>query len=151
MFRIQIRDPVPFWPWIRERKNRIRDKHPGSGTLPSTPALLPFLFPWWMNWPAQYPSRICVAELLYVTAWSGAWNICKNLSYCNLPLDASQAPAKTKPKSWKYFCSGFKKKVAIKILNLLQCFGSLLIESGSGSGSSLLLITDPDQDLLSQL
>ncbi len=27
-------DPEIFWPWIRDGKIRIRDKHPGSATLP---------------------------------------------------------------------------------------------------------------------
>ncbi len=30
---MRIRDPDYFWPWIRDRKFRIRDKHPGSATL----------------------------------------------------------------------------------------------------------------------
>jgi hypothetical protein len=33
VLRIRIRDPVPFWPWIRDGQKvniRIRDEHPGS-------------------------------------------------------------------------------------------------------------------------
>ncbi len=30
---MRIRDPESFWPWIRDGKIRIRDKHPGSATL----------------------------------------------------------------------------------------------------------------------
>ncbi len=34
LLRIWIRDLVPFLPWIRDGKSWIRDKHPGSATLP---------------------------------------------------------------------------------------------------------------------
>ncbi len=30
---MRIRDPESFWPWIRDGKIRIRDKHPGSATV----------------------------------------------------------------------------------------------------------------------
>ncbi len=36
LMRIRIRDPKYFWPWIRDGKTRMRDKHPGSATLDTT-------------------------------------------------------------------------------------------------------------------
>jgi hypothetical protein len=33
---MRIRDPESFWPWIRDGKIQIRDKHTGSATLNNT-------------------------------------------------------------------------------------------------------------------
>jgi hypothetical protein len=38
--RIRIRDPDSFWPWIRDGKIRIRDKHSGYATLILTSKLI---------------------------------------------------------------------------------------------------------------
>ena len=74
LMRLPIRDQEYFWPWILDKKIRIRDYQPGSATLPSA---VVFTILWYeLCFSLPYLLFFCVMTVYYTLSakfWSSTW------------------------------------------------------------------------------